>query len=143
LSDVFTPETRSRVMAAIKGKDTKEELCVRRFLFRQGLRFRVNDRRLPGKPDIVLPKYRTVVFLNGCFWHGHGCSHFRMPQTNRTFWEEKIRRNKARDEKNVARLLSMGYRVIVVWECELKGKRNQEATLNGLLNEIWDVQSGS
>ncbi|MCI2127936.1 MAG: DNA mismatch endonuclease Vsr [Sphaerochaeta sp.] len=139
MSDVFSPEMRSRVMASIRGKNTKEELCVRRFLFRQGLRFRVNDSRLPGKPDIVLPKYRTVVFLNGCFWHGHGCAAFRMPSTNREFWETKIRRNKERDERNVARLLSMGYRVIVVWECELRGKQKREATLNGLLNEIWDA----
>lgn len=126
-------------MASIKGKDTKEELLVRRFLFSKGLRFRVNDRRLPGKPDIVLPKYRCVIFLNGCFWHGHeGCAYCRIPQSNRQFWEEKIRRNKERDQRNVARLLSMGYHTIVVWECELRGKGRREATLNGLLNEIWE-----
>jgi DNA mismatch endonuclease (patch repair protein) len=126
-------------MAAIRGKDTKEELLVRRYLFRQGLRFRSNDTRLPGKPDIVLPKYHVVVFINGCFWHGHeDCKYFRMPKTNREFWERKIKRNKERDERTIARLLSMGYRAIVVWECELKDKKVRESTLTGLLNEIWD-----
>jgi DNA mismatch endonuclease (patch repair protein) len=127
------------MMAAIRGKDTKEELLVRRYLFRQGLRFRSNDTRLPGKPDIVLPKYHVVVFINGCFWHGHeDCKYFRMPKTNREFWERKIKRNKERDERTIARLLSMGYRAIVVWECELKDKKVRESTLTGLLNEIWD-----
>jgi len=126
-------------MAAIRGKDTKEELLVRRYLFRQGLRFRSNDTRLPGKPDIVLPKYHVVVFINGCFWHGHeDCKYFRMPKTNKEFWERKIKRNKERDERTIARLLSMGYRAIVVWECELKDKKVRESTLTGLLNEIWD-----
>lgn len=139
MADVFSPGKRSQVMAAIKGRDTKQELLVRRFLFRHGLRFRVSDRRLPGRPDIVLPKYKTAVFLNGCFWHGHeGCPYYRLPKSNQEFWKKKISRNKARDEKNIARLLSMGWRPIVVWECELRTKAKREETLEGLLTEIWD-----
>ena len=137
MSDVFSPQKRREVMASIRGKDTKEELLVRRFLFQHGLRFRTSDRRLPGRPDIVLAKYRTVIFLNGCFWHGHeGC--YRLPKTNQEFWRRKIERNRARDEQNIARLLAMGWRPLVVWECELRGKQRQKETLEGLLNEIWD-----
>ena len=122
MSDVFSPQKRREVMASIRGKDTKEELLVRRFLFQHGLRFRTSDRRLPGRPDIVLAKYRTVIFLNGCFWHGHeGC--YRLPKTNQEFWRRKIERNRARDEQNIARLLAMGWRPLVVWECELRGKQ--------------------
>jgi len=129
-------------MASIRGKDTKQELLVRRYLFRQGLRFRVNDAHLPGRPDIVLPKYHCVIFLNGCFWHAHeNCPLFRLPQSNREFWEKKIQRNKMRDERDIAKLLSMGYKTIVVWECELKTKHLREETLTGLLNEIWDMDN--
>lgn len=125
-------------MASIKAKDTKAEVLVRRHLFRHGFRFRVNDARLPGKPDIVLPKYKTVIFLHGCFWHAHqGCSHFVLPKTNRPFWEQKLTRNWERDQEVAARLLSMGYRVLVVWECELSPAKRREETLNGLLNELW------
>ena len=139
MSDVFSPQKRREVMASIRGKDTKEELLVRRFLFQHGLRFRTSDRRLPGRPDIVLAKYRTVIFLNGCFWHGHeGCKYYRLPKTNQEFWRRKIERNRARDEQSIARLLAMGWRPLVVWECELRGKQKQKETLEGLLNEIWD-----
>ena len=127
-------------MASIKAKDTKAEVLVRRHLFRHGFRFRVNDTRLPGKPDIVLPKYKTVIFLHGCFWHAHqGCSHFALPKTNRPFWEQKLTRNRERDQEVAARLLSMGYRVLVVWECEFSPARRREETLNGLLNELWQL----
>lgn len=139
MSDLFSPQKRSQVMAAIKGRDTKDELLVRRFLFRHGLRYRTSDCRLPGRPDIVLPKYRTVIFVNGCFWHGHEhCSLYRLPKTHQEFWKRKIERNRARDERSIARLLAMGWRPIVVWECELRGKQKQQETLEGLLNEIWD-----
>ena len=139
MSDLFSPQKRSQVMAAIKGRDTKDELLVRRFLFRHGLRYRTSDRRLPGRPDIVLPKYRTVIFVNGCFWPGHEhCSLYRLPKTHQEFWKRKIERNRARDERSIARLLAMGWRPIVVWECELRGKQKQQETLEGLLNEIWD-----
>lgn len=131
---------RSKIMASIKGKDTKGELLVRRYLFRRGFRFRVNDKRLVGKPDIVLPKYRTVVFVNGCFWHGHeSCPDFIRPKTNTAFWDKKIETNRKRDERVIDALSEQGWRVLVVWECELKGKEKREATLLGLANEIWDV----
>ena len=128
-------------MRSIKGRDTKAELLVRRFLFRKGLRYRTNDRRLAGSPDIALPKYRCVVFVNGCFWHGHeGCKHFVHPKTNSSFWAEKIEKNRARDEKNISTLISDGWRVLIVWECELSNRSIREATLEGLVNEIWSWQ---
>ena len=105
MADVKTPEQRSRNMAAIKGKDTKPEIIVRKYLFSRGLRFRVQVRKLPGNPDIVLPKYKTVIFVNGCFWHGHeGCKYFRLPKSNVEFWKEKIERNIARDVRNETEL---------------------------------------
>ena len=128
-------------MRSIKGRDTKAELLVRRFLFKKGLRYRTNDRRLPGSPDIVLPKYKCVVFVNGCFWHGHeGCKFFVPPKTNSAFWAEKIEANRARDEKNISTLISDGWRVFVIWECELRNRETREATLEGLVNEIWAWQ---
>lgn len=129
-------------MASIKAKDTKAELAVRTYLFRKGFRYRVNDSHLVGKPDIVLPKYKTVIFINGCFWHAHqGCKHFSLPKTNRPFWEQKLKRNKERDQEVLAALLQKGYRVLVVWECELSPPLRREETLFGLVNEIWQVES--
>ena len=129
-------------MAGIKAKDTKAELAVRTYLFRKGFRYRVNDSHLVGKPDIVLPKYKTVIFINGCFWHAHqGCKHFSLPKTNRPFWEQKLKRNKERDQEVLAALLQKGYRVLVVWECELSPPLRREETLFGLVNEIWQVES--
>lgn len=141
MSDCFSIEKRSRIMASIKAKDTKAELTVRCYLFRQGFRYRIHDTHLPGKPDIVLPKYRTVIFINGCFWHAHqGCRHFTLPKTNRPFWEQKLQRNKERDQEVLASLLQKGYRVLVVWECELAPPSRREETLSGLVNEIWQVE---
>ncbi len=138
MADCFSLAKRSKIMASIKAKDTKAELAVRTYLFRHGFRYRVNDGRLPGRPDIVLPKYKTVIFINGCFWHAHaGCKRFVLPKTNRPFWEQKLERNKQRDQEVCARLLSMGYHVLVVWECELSPPARREETLNGLVNEIW------
>jgi len=133
----MTPEQRSRCMAAIKGKDTKPEMLVRRFLFSKGLRYRVNNRKLPGSPDIVLKKYRTVVFIDGCFWHGHeGCRHFRLPKTNTDFWRHKIAMNFARDYAANTDLKLAGWRVIRIWECEIKTKAQREETLERLYHEI-------
>jgi DNA mismatch endonuclease (patch repair protein) len=116
-------------------------LAVRTFLFRQGFRYRIHDTRLPGKPDIVLPKYKTVIFINGCFWHAHqGCKHFTLPKTNRPFWEQKLLRNRERDQYVLASLLQMGYHVLVVWECELSPPARREETLLGLANEIWQAE---
>ena len=137
MADVKTPEQRSRCMAAIKGKDTKPEMIVRKYLFSQGLRFRVQVRKLPGNPDIVLPKYKTVIFVNGCFWHGHeGCKYFRLPKSNVEFWKEKIERNIERDRESMRALLDLGWKVIRVWECELRNKANREETLNKIYNSI-------
>lgn len=137
MADVMTTEQRSRCMAAVKGKDTKPEIIVRKYLFSRGLRFRVQARKLPGTPDIVLPKYKTAIFVNGCFWHGHeGCKYFRLPKSNVEFWEEKIERNVARDVRNEAELKALGWRVIWVWECEIKAVARREEYLKHLYDRI-------
>ena len=139
MADVMTPEQRSRCMAAIKGKDTKPEMIVRKYLFSRGLRFRVQVRKLPGKPDIVLPKYKTVIFVNGCFWRGHeDCKYFRLPKSNIEFWKEKIERNVARDIRNETELKALGWRVIRVWECEIKTVAEREKYLKRLYDRIVD-----
>lgn len=131
MTDVMTTEQRSRCMAAIKGKDTMPEMIVRKYLFSCGLRFRIQVRKLPGNPDIVLPKYKTVIFVDGCFWHGHeDCRYFRLPKSNVEFWKAKIERNVARDVCNEVALKALGWRVVRVWECELRNKVNREETLN-------------
>jgi DNA mismatch endonuclease (patch repair protein) len=123
-------------MAAIHSANTKPELTLRSSLWHLGYRYRINDKRLPGKPDIVLPHYRTVMFVNGCFWHGHvGCSKFRLPETNRLFWKEKIERNRVRDNCNWRLLEAKGWLVITVWTCELE-KARLNATLNRLTNTL-------
>lgn len=138
--DKLTPEQRSRCMAAIRGKDTKPELLVRKFLFARGFRYRLNHPRLPGRPDIVLRKYRTVIFVNGCYWHGHaGCKYFVLPQTRTEFWKAKIERNQQRDVKVQRQLAVMGWHCITVWECQLK-PAVREQTLESLvftLNHIF------
>lgn len=137
MADVMTPEQRRRNMAAIKGKDTKPEMIVRKHLFSRGLRFRVQVRKLPGTPDIVLPKYKTVIFVNGCFWHGHdGCKYFRLPKSNVQFWKEKIERNVARDTRSETELKALGWRVIRVWECEIKTVAEREEYLKRLYDRI-------
>lgn len=137
MADVKTPEQRSRNMAAIKGKDTKPEMIVRKYLFSRGLRFRVQVRKLPGTPDIVLPKYKAAIFVNGCFWHGHeGCKYFRLPKSNVEFWKEKIERNIERDRESMQALLDLGWKVIRVWECELRNKAHREDTLNKIYTSI-------
>ena len=137
MADVMTPEQRSRCMAAVKGKNTKPEMIVRKYLFSRGLRFRVQVKKLPGNPDIVLSKYKTVIFVNGCFWHGHeGCKYFRLPKSNVDFWREKIERNIERDRESLQALLDSGWKVIRVWECELRNKANREETLNKIYTSI-------
>lgn len=122
-------------MSRIKGKNTKPEEAVRKFLFSQGFRYRKNDKRLPGHPDIVLPKYKTVLFVNGCFWHGHeGCKNFVWPKSNETFWRNKIISNIDRDKKKITELCAAGWKVIVIWECELKRDRND--TFANLVTQI-------
>ena len=129
MADVHTPEKRSYNMSQIRNKNTKPEEIVRKYLFSQGFRYRKNDKRLPGTPDIVLPKYRTVIFVNGCFWHGHeGCRYFVLPKSNTEFWTSKIERNRERDLERRQQLKRMGWHTIVIWECQLKPK-TREATL--------------
>jgi len=119
--DVHEPEVRSYNMRQIKGKNTKPELVVRKFLFSKGFRYRLHVKNLPGKPDIVLPKYKTVVFVHGCFWHGHeGCKYFVVPKTRTDFWLTKINTNKRNDEKAKILLKKAGWKIIIIWECELK-----------------------
>lgn len=134
--DVHDKQTRSFNMSKIKGKDTKPEEIVRKYLFQQGFRYRKNDKKLPGKPDIVLPKYKTVIFVNGCFWHKHeGCKYFVWPKSNQSFWREKIENTVKRDQKNNELLIKMGWHVIVVWECELKNSV-REKTLKNLCDKL-------
>ena len=122
-------------MSRIRGKDTKIEIWVRKYLFAQGFRFRKNDKRYPGKPDVVLPMYRTVIFVNGCFWHQHpGCKQATMPKTNTEFWQEKLGRNVSNDAKNEVALQELGWQVIVVWECELE--RDFEGTMQRVEEKI-------
>lgn len=136
MADVHTPEQRSYNMSQIRGKNTKPEELVRKFLFSQGFRYRKNDPRLPGKPDIVLPKYKTVIFVNGCFWHGHeGCRYFVWPKNNAEFWKAKISGNIQRDRHNHQVLVDQGWNVIELWECELKKNKASE-TLSKLSQEL-------
>lgn len=122
MTDVVDSATRSRMMSGIRGKDTKPELQIRKALFANGYRYRLHDRRLPGKPDIVLKKYHTVIFVHGCFWHGHDCYLFKWPRSRPDFWKKKIERNREIDRKAVTGLRKARWRVITVWECALKGR---------------------
>ena len=122
--DVHSRKTRSYNMSQIKASDTKPEEIVRKYLFSKGLRYRKNDKRLPGTPDIVLSKYKTVVFVNGCFWHAHeDCKYFVMPKTNEEFWSNKLQKNVERDLKNYEALKELGWNVIVIWECQLRNDK--------------------
>lgn len=122
MADIVSAHVRSRMMSGIRGKDTKPELLVRRALHAAGFRYRLHERTLPGKPDMVFPKYSAVVFIHGCFWHGHDCHLFRMPSTRTEFWQAKISGNVARDVRATALLRETGWRVGTVWECALKGR---------------------
>ena len=134
--DVHSKETRSFNMSRIKGKNTKPEILVRKYLFSQGLRYRLYSKKLPGRPDIVLQKYHTVIFIHGCFWHGYeGCRYFVVPKTRTEWWLNKINTNRENDRKNCELLKEMKWNVITVWECSLK-KKKQESTLNNILNMI-------
>lgn len=131
--DVHDKATRSYNMSQIKGKDTKPEMLVRKFLFSNGFRYRLNVKNLPGKPDIVLPKYKTVIFVHGCFWHGHdGCKYFVIPKTRTDWWKEKINRTVYRDKQKQNELLDCGWKVYTLWECELK-PNNRVKTFENLL----------
>lgn len=135
MADNHTKEVRSRNMSHIRSKNTKPEEKVRKYLFSKGFRYRKNVRGLPGCPDIVLPKYKTVVFINGCFWHKHNCPRFVWPSSNVEYWIPKIQKNVERDELNTQKLVEMGWNVLSVWECQLKKKRF-EVTMSLLVDRI-------
>lgn len=136
MADIKTKEARSYNMSRITGKDTKPEKLVRQYLFSKGFRYRKNYNKLPGSPDLVLPKYRTVIFINGCFWHGHeGCKYFVWPENNAEFWRKKIEANISRDKLKKTQLEEMGWTVLVIWECELRPNKRQE-TLETLENRL-------
>ena len=125
MSDIFSKEKRSIIMSKISSKNTKPEILVRKYLFAHGFRFRVNDKRLPGKPDILLPKYKSVIFVNGCFWHGHpGCKYAYTPKSNTEFWINKISGNQKRDAATKRKLEESGWKVIIVWECEIRNGKD-------------------
>lgn len=136
MADKHTPEQRSYNMSQVRSKNTKPELMVRKFLFSHGFRYRLHDKKLPGKPDMVLPKYKTVVFVHGCFFHGHeGCRYATIPQTRTEWWQEKISSNRRRDIENAAKLLALGWRIITIYECELKPVK-REQTLENLFKAL-------
>lgn len=133
-ADPFAGEKRSAIMRAVRARDTGPECAIRKALFAKGFRYRLNDRRLPGSPDLVFPKYRAVLFVHGCFWHGHGCTRGdREPKTNAAYWREKIARNRKRDQAAVAALRRMGWRVKISWECDLKDARREANKIAGWL----------
>lgn len=135
--DKFSKEKRSDIMSHVRGKNTKPEEEIRKYLFSKGYRYRKNDKRYPGKPDIVLPKYHTIIFVNGCFWHQHpGCKSATLPETNRDYWEAKLQRNVERDAAQIRQLEGMGWHVIVLWECEISSKSKRKERLISLVNEI-------
>lgn len=135
-ADTVSSSERSRIMRQVRSKDTTPEMYVRRALHAAGFRFRLHDKRLPGNPDLVLTKYRTVVFVQGCLWHWHGCRHSRMPSSNTNYWQRKISRNVERDARNATVLSEMGWRVELVWECEMNAATTELIErLSGLVRQ--------
>ncbi|MFH1461790.1 MAG: DNA mismatch endonuclease Vsr [bacterium] len=138
MADIFTKTKRSQIMTSIKGKNTFPELNVRRALFAKRLRYRIHDKNLPGVPDIVFHKYKAIIFIHGCFWHQHGCKASTLPKTNESFWAKKLRNNFERDNENLKILKAMGWRVRIIWSCELKNKKflKNEKAVNEIFNWI-------
>jgi DNA mismatch endonuclease (patch repair protein) len=136
MADVHSKEVRSYNMSKIKGKDTKPELLVRKFLHKSGFRYSLHKKDLPGKPDIFMRKYKTVIFINGCFWHGHNnCKYFKIPKTRSEWWENKINKTVEKDAENIKKIKEMDFNVMQIWECQLK-KDNRKQTLNELISNI-------
>lgn len=135
--DMYSKLKRSEIMSHVKGHDTRPELVLRKYLFQLGFRYRVNVSFLPGKPDIVLPKYNTIIFVHGCFWHGHeNCKSATIPKSNVEFWTNKISRNKSRDKKNYKALKELGWRVIIIWECSLSNDKKRQAAFAKLIKKL-------
>ena len=135
MTDVVDRKTRSRMMSGIRGKNTKPELLIRKGLHARGFRFRLHDKHLPGKPDLVLPKYGAVIFVHGCFWHGHDCHLFKWPKTRRAFWHKKITRNKSKDTESYEILKKDGWYILTIWECALKGRTRRP------LDDVLDISA--
>ncbi len=129
MADIFNKKKRSQIMSRITGKDTKPELIIRKILFSEGYRYRLHIKDLPGKPDIVFASRKKVIFINGCFWHGHNCKKAALPETNRNFWEKKLTGNKERDKRNLVKLKAMGWKSLVIWQCQIK-KNKLETQIN-------------
>lgn len=151
--DVVSSEARSQMMSGIQGKDTKPEMLIRKALHRKGFRYRIHVKSLPSKPDLVFPKYRAVIQINGCFWHGHNCHLFKWPATRPEFWRNKISGNRERDARNIVELERLGWRVLTIWECSVKGRYKRPLgalieqitewlTMNGISGEIQGCQEG-
>ncbi len=142
--DIYPEIKRSEIMSKISGKNTKPEMDIRKFLFSKGFRYRIDDNRYPGRPDIVLPKFKTSIFIHGCFWHAHpGCKAATLPTTRSAFWEKKINNNKLRDERNIEELRKNGWNVITIWQCEIKNMASRKNRLEKLLLEITDKSFNS
>ena len=136
MSDTLSPQQRHECMSHIRSTSTKPEIRLRKELWKKGFRYRKNDKRLPGSPDIVLPKYKTAIFVNGCFWHMHDCPDFVLPKSNLDYWLPKLQRNKKRDAENADKLLALGWRVITIWTCELSSVEKCEKRLSFLIEEL-------
>ena len=140
MTDIYSKRKRSQIMSKISGKETMPEILVRKHLFSKGFRFRKNVKKLPGKPDIVLPKYKTVIFIHGCFWHGHkNCKASKLPETRRAFWEEKIAGNIERDKRNITRLKNERWETVIVWQCEISSREKRQKRFKVLEKGIWET----
>jgi len=133
MADIFNKKKRSQIMSRISGKDTKPEIIIRKALFSEGYRYRLHRKNLPGNPDIVFPSRKKVIFVNGCFWHGHTCKKAALPSTNKLFWKKKLTGNKKRDKLNLEKLKAMGWKSLVIWQCQIK-KNTFETQINKIKN---------
>ena len=140
MPDIYSKSKRSQIMSKISGKDTKPEILVRKYLFAKGFRYRINDKRYPGKPDIILPKYKTAIFIHGCFWHGHFCKRGNLPESNREFWENKISNTKIRDKRNKRELEALGWKVIIIWQCEIRSADLREKKLSEIVDYLKSIK---
>jgi len=137
MTDTVDTKTRSRIMSSVRNKSTNIEQAVRKALFAKGFRYKINDKTLPGSPDIVLPKYQAVIFVHGCFWHGHTCQHGSIPKSHQKFWRSKIENNMTRDKENITKLVKLNWRVAVVWECSIRGSSSPSFEKNINSIEAW------
>ncbi|MFA5702529.1 MAG: DNA mismatch endonuclease Vsr [Advenella sp.] len=143
MTDIMDKASRSRLMSGIRGKNTKIEIQIRKALFARGFRYRLHVKDLPGKPDIVLPRYKALIFIHGCFWHGHDCHIFRLPASNIDFWQSKIEKNKKRDILVQSQLIELGWKLATVWECAIRGREKigAEETVNRLDNWLRTINT--